>query len=406
MASVISTNMASLVAQKNLSKSQDALATSVERLSSGMRINRAKDDAAGLAISARLSSQIGTVNQASRNASDAISIVQTAEGAMSEVSTMLQRMKELSTQAASGALSSAQQGFIVDEMTALRDEIDKVAVRTTFNGMNLIDGSSGTALTRGGTLTDSKAISTKASVSEVSIANTATAGTYTLNFRTAADADANASVTQIEMSNGTTTQKLTMAAAPADGASVEYDFSAFGIKVKVAGVNGVANDDIATALDGTTVTLTASGSRTFQVGADTSGLDDLTLTFGDLSMTATGSAGTPHADMAGVATALSTFSGAKTTTNAEALGAAISTAIDYVASKRAALGAVQNRLDHNIANLQAQSENLSSARSRIQDTDYAAETAQLTKTQIMQQAATAMLAQANQMPNVVLSLLK
>jgi len=272
---VINTNMASLVAQKNLTRSQDALANSVERLASGTRINRAKDDAAGLGISEQLKSQIQGVNASLRNANDAISVVQTAEGALNEVSDMLQRMKELATQGANESLSDDQKNSIADEVNALNDEISAVADRTTFNGIDLLKS------------------------------------TDILAFQTG---------------NGT--------------------------------------------------------SDTTEVDLGDIKLDDLA----------------PPGDLG--------FGGTPSTSDFNDLSDAAEQAIKDVAGARGKLGAIQNRLDHAIGNLQAQSENLQNSRSRIVDTDYAAETAKLTKTQIQQQAATAMLAQANQMPNVVLSLLK
>ncbi len=138
MASVINTNMASLYAQKNLAGAQSALSTSVERLSSGLRINRAKDDAAGLGISEKIASQVVSLNQGIRNANDAISMVQTAEGSLSEVSSILQRMKELSVQARNDSLSTTQRSFISDELVALKKEINAIAERTTFNDLSLL----------------------------------------------------------------------------------------------------------------------------------------------------------------------------------------------------------------------------------------------------------------------------
>jgi len=263
--------MASLVAQRNLSTAQSALTTSVERLSSGLRINRAKDDAAGLGISENLQSQTRSVRQASRNANDAISVVQSAEGGLTEVASMLQRMKELSVQGNNGTLNADQKGFIAAEINSLTDEIDQVSKRTTFNGSSLL---------------------------------------------------------------GETASEMT-----------------------------------------------------FQVGAETD--DKITVSLGGFDKTTLGLADALDKD-----------------TDFAAFSSLVDTAINTVSTGRATFGAVQGRLDHNIANLSTQSENLDAARSRIQDTDYASETANLTKGQIMQQAATAMLSQANQMPNVVLSLLK
>ena len=292
MSSVISTNMASLVAQRNLSTAQSALTTSVERLSSGLRINRAKDDAAGLGISQTLQAQVGSVRQASRNANDAISVVQAAEGGMTEIGSMLQRMKELSVQGKNDSLSTDQKGFIKDEISSLATEITKVTTRTTFNNNTLLAGTTG----------DKLSFQVGASTTD------------TLDISTAGDFSAGAA--------GATT-----------------------------GLNLIDKiDAITTALGGTDKVAMASAFDVLSEGVDR--------------------------------------------------------AINKVSAGRAAFGTMQSRLDHNIANLSTQSENIDAARSRIQDTDYASETANLTKGQIMQQAATAMLSQANQMPNVVLSLLK
>ncbi len=322
MASVINTNNASLVAQRNLSTSQSALTTSVQRLSSGLRINSAKDDAAGLGISEKLQSQITSTNVGIRNANDAISMVQTAEGGLAEVGTMLQRMRELSTQGNNDSLSTTQMNYIGTEVQNLRDEINKVSLRTTFNGKTLLNGGNSTAGTimfqTGNAATDTVDISTLLINTQV----TTTAGTTLTNEDT----------TIIQAADGTAS---TMAAI----------MTALGSAIDAAA---------GTTVDGAT---------------------------GPTSVTPT-----------------STLYGT--------MGTAVDAAIGAIASARSNLGAVANRLDHNIANLQAQTEALTASRSRIMDTDYSVETAKLTKNQVMQQAATAMLAQANQMPNVVLSLLK
>jgi len=286
MASVITTNNASVIAQGNLSGAQSALATSVQRLSSGLRINSAKDDAAGLGISQRLQAQITSNNVAARNAGDAISMVQTAEGGMQEVSSMLQRMRELATQGNNASLSDTQRGYISNEVTALGDEINKISSRTSFNGATLLDGSIATA---------------------------------------------------------------------------------------------------------------GSTSGTFQVGVAQTDTLDISSLMKDVSTTG---------GLSALGTAITNLATSSTAVNMSALGSAVDTAIDTIAGYRSDLGSMNNRLDHNIANLQSQSEALSASKSRITDTDYAAETAILSKTQVLSQAATAMLSQANQMPNAVLSLLK
>ena len=313
MASVINTNNASLVAQRNLSTSQASLTTSVQRLSSGLRINSSKDDAAGLGISEKLQSQITSTNVAAKNANDAISMVQTAEGGLQEVSSMLQRMRELATQGNNDSLSTVQMGYIGTEVNSLRDEINKIATRTTFNGKTLLDGTQ----------------------------------------------------------------------------------SAAGAVMFQTGTSATDTVDISTLMVNTRI-LAANTDATLTPQTDTAAAS----TYGQL-MVALDTAITSAAG-ASVTTAATTASSA----NYGALGTAVDDAIGAVATVRSNLGATQNRLEHNIANLQSQSENLTASRSRITDTDYAKETAALTKNQIMQQAATAMLSQANQMPNVVLSLLK
>ena len=328
MASVINTNNASLVAQRNLSTSQASLTTSVQRLSSGLRINSAKDDAAGLGISEKLQSQITSSTVAAKNAQDAISMVQTAEGGLQEVSSMLQRMRELATQGNNDTLSTAQMGYIGTEVNSLRDEINKIGIRTTFNGKTLLDGSQSTA-------------------------------------------------TCVMFQTGT-------------AASDTVDISSLMVNVQIGITKGTIN--VAPAARSDTV-----------LNADTTA-----------ALNSTGAASTLGTIMDALNTAITSASGSTVTTAATTptsanyglLGTAVDDALGAIATARSNLGATQNRLEHNIANLQAVTENLTASRSRIMDTDYAKETATLTKNQIMQQAATAMLSQANQMPNVVLSLLK
>jgi len=283
MSSVIATNNASVIAQNNLSGAQNALATSVQRLSSGLRINSAKDDAAGLGVAQRLQAQIGGGTVAARNANDAISMVQTAEGGMQEVSSMLQRMRELATQGNNDSLNDTQRGYIGAEVKALGEEINKVSSRTTFNGKTLLDGSM------------------------------------------------------------------------------------------------------------------AEGTGTFQVGVSTTDTIDVKDLMKSVNLEGEG--------LAGLGEAIAALE-EPTSENMSLLVDAVDSAIDTIAGYRSDLGSVNNRLEHNIANLQAQTQALTASKSRITDTDYASETAQLSKNQVMSQAATAMLSQANQMPNAVLSLLK
>jgi len=321
MPSVINTNNASLVAQRNLSNSQANLTTSVQRLSSGLRINSAKDDAAGLGITQKLQAQISGSTVSARNANDAISMVQTAEGGIQEVSSMLQRMRELAVQGNNDSLSTTQMTFIGTEVNALRDEINKISLRTTFNGKTLLNGAN------------------------------ATAGTIMFQTGTAATDTADISTLMVDVTLATATGANFTAANTAATTSSDSTGAAFTV--------GALMTTLTNAID------TAAGTGTAFV-----------------------TAATPSSASYGL------------------LVTAIDGGINAISTVRSNMGAMQNRLEHNIANLAAQSENLTASQSRIRDTDYSIETAQLTKNQVMQQAATAMLAQANQMPNVVLSLLK
>lgn len=283
MAITINTNVAAINAQRNLSKTQGGLNTSLQRLSSGLRINSGADDAAGLAISEKLKAQVRSLAQAERNAQDGISLLQTMEGAMGEVSGILTRMRELAIQAANDTVGSSERGFIDSELSELRDEIDRIASVTEFNGLKLMDGST-------------------------------------------------------------------------------------------------------------------SGGITFQVGINNSSSDRLSFgaASGELDLTAS-SLGGASASLVDVD--LSTISGAQ-----DAL-AVIDEAIGTISERRATVGAYQNRLNVTIANLATARENLSAANSRIRDVDVAQETADLTRSQILMQAGVSVLAQANQVPSLALSLL-
>ena len=407
MASVINTNNASLVAQRNLSSSQTNLTTSVQRLSSGLRINSAKDDAAGLGISQKLQSQITGANVAARNANDAISMVSTAEGGMQEVSGMLQRMRELATQGNNDSLSDVQRGYIGDEITALQAEVNKVSTRTTFNGHALLNGS------LGGTVDTSSASAMqvgtagatgKSVTTDITISSGATAQAYT--FASAANATtATSSDITLTGADGST-QTLVLSLAEAATGSATLNFDDLGISITLA-TDRTATDvdgDIAGDLAANTLTLSSSGSSSanFQVGTANSDTVELGSLFQDVSISSTSG----DSDLLALAAGISAATLSQDSADFGTLTTLIDTAIDTIAGFRSDLGSMSNRLDYNIANLQNQSENLSASMSRVMDTDYAAETAQLSKNQVMSQAATAMLSQANQMPNAVLSLLK
>jgi len=407
MASVINTNLASLYAQKNLSGAQDALSNSVERLSSGLRINRAKDDAAGLGISEQIKRQITALNQGARNANDAISMVQAAEGSLSEVSDILIRMKELAVQGRDDALSVTQRKAISDELVQLKNEINSIADRTQFNGLSLLKNSLQQEVNTTATsaFTDSSTLGTSINVDAITLRNVAV-GSYNVVV-TSTSITISAQVT-----TGTSLSQ-SIAYSVAAGTTQLLDFDELGISFTVD------NDSAAATAGATTHVLVAANdfnTATFQLGSSTrdtmtvTGFKDIRIT-GYNNNTATGTLGVVEDDVFDdMYETLDLIDGNSvtvlTSTNFATLANRIETAIITIGDFRGNLGAQQNRLEYAINNIKAQSENLSATNSRIRDTDFAAETANLTRTQILQQAATAMLAQANQMPNVILALLK
>lgn len=395
MAQIINTNVASLNAQRNLTNSQSSLATSLQRLSTGLRVNSAKDDAAGLAISQKMTAQIKGLNQAARNANDGISMVQTAEGGMNQIQDMLTRMKELAVQASNSTLANSERAFISDEMTQLRDEINNISTRTKFNGQVLLNGGFAKSLDTSSTVQTGRNLSAgSGAVSKVDVSGAAASTTFT--FSNAAGV--------LTLSDGTNSQQidLTSIAALADGDTYELNYNNLGVKVTIAATGATTGANIAASLDTGTVVTSAGSSATLQIGADDSSDNRLTLSFGDTRIDAANS----EARMTTLNTDLTTFSGSNSAADAQALLTSVEEALTYVSEQRAALGAQQNRLEYTIANVQTQSENITASRSRIVDADFAAETANLSRAQILQQAGTAMLAQANAIPQNVLSLLR
>jgi len=417
MASVIGTNLASLYAQKNLSGAQDALSNSVERLSSGLRINRAKDDAAGLGISEQIKRQITALNQGARNANDAISMVQAAEGSLSEVSDILIRMKELAVQGRDDALSVTQRKAISDELVALKNEINSIADRTQFNGLSLLKNSLQQEVSSSSTLKDGAggsvgSVTSSLVVSGMTLRNVSV-GSYTVSvgsLSVTVTADDSTSI-------GGTTQTVSVTSGLAVGASQLLDFDVLGISFTITNRDDAAITTMTTwTVPQKLIVADDFSTARFQLGSstrdfmDVTGFKDIRIT-GYNNNTATGTLGiVEDAVFDNISETLDIIDGNSvtvlTSTNFATLANRIETAIITIGDFRGSLGAQQNRLEYAIGNIKAQSENLSAANSRIRDTDFAAETANLTRTQILQQAATAMLAQANQMPNVILALLK
>ncbi|WGG51689.1 flagellin [Rugamonas sp. DEMB1] len=520
MAQTINTNIASLNSQRNLTGSQSALSTSLQRLSSGLRINSAKDDAAGLAISERFTSQIRGNTQAARNANDGISLAQTAEGGLSTAGDLLQRIRELAVQSANGTNSDSDRKSIQGEVSALSQELDRVANTTQFNGQNVLDGSltssqfqvgananqtinvgvqsaratdignnalsalygDVTANSSSATVTDKNAITDQTLSFTTNTSNTASTVAVTAGDsakRIAANVNALTSKTGVT-ATATTTATLSgaggaTAAAIADGSiqfelrgdnSVENDANSSpvmvsanikggdlsalaqainaqvgttgisaavkvgesgkkeiqltnssGSDIQIKNTNGAANDSLAAAVlrgadkpaNGNVPAVRAA--ETAAIGAP-AGAGTFATVGGHLDFSSDNgfSLSSDKTDIVTAATGSDLQSVAKldvsTVDGSNKALRTIDAALNQINSNRAALGAIQNRFASTISNLNTTTENLSASRSRIQDTDFASETANLTRGQILQQAGTAMLAQANSLPNGVLSLLR
>jgi len=487
MALSINVNLPSLNAQRNLGKSQSKLATSLQRLSSGLRLNSAKDDAAGLSIASRFTSQIRGLNVAARNANDGISLSQTAEGALDEVMNNLQRIRELAVQAANATNSATDRGSLQSEAAQLTSEITRVAEQTQFNGITLLDGSFNAQAFQVGANANQTISITKISdarASGLGSHDLSLVGTVTGNTKAAA-ADltggntmgAETDLTLTTVDGGTTAAiaynanddaKAIAAALNTAGAAVGITATAENTAtISALGSAGTVSmtlngSTISTVVDnqtdltslmsaingasgstGVTASFTTSGAKNSLTLSTTDGRDISVLDFGNTGttktvdfsgVTLTGGAATDSSIKTGTVK-LSSSKGSITTANANAdafavanvnnstfssvAGMDISTsagaqtaialidaALSTVNSSRADLGAIQNRFTSTIASIQTTAENLTASRSRIEDADFAAETASLSRNQILQQAGIAMLAQANSLPQNVLSLLQ
>jgi len=399
MSSVINTNLASMFAQNALSGAQKNLSTSVQRLSSGLRINTAADDAAGLSVAQNMQSQINAINMATRNVGDATNLLTTADSSLSTVQDMLLRMKSLVVEGKNDSLSNAQKGNVNTELGEIRNEINNVATRTTFNGNNLLANTGTLAISN---LVVGAAAGTNSAITNVTLSG-AKPQTYTITAGTT-----NTNEITITGADGVSQTKTMLAGS--SGSSNKYDFNALGISFTVASTGTTTDADVATgvALLGGTVTATGTPTLAFQTGAASAD----SYSFSALNILTTGgnNSSTDFTDIQTSLTAITTAVNAGNNTNInnefQTLSGRIDTAINKINTQRALLGSQMNRLAYTNTNLLAQSTNMQNSRSSVIDTDFAKETASLTKGQIMQQAATAMLAQANQMPNVILSLLK
>ncbi len=374
----INHNIAALNTHRQFGAANAGQAKSMEKLSSGMRINKAGDDAAGLAISEKMRGQIRGLDRASANAQDGISLIQTAEGALNETHSILQRMNELATQAANETLSTNDRNSIGDEITQLNSELDRISKSTKFNGETLLDGTFGVQLGTSGLAVGSNG------VTNIDISGAVASNTYTI---TSAGAG---SYTLTDTTGSTGTQTVTLA----DNTAGVLNFDKFGIKVSVNGTQTAAGIAGATAGGGAqgTIITGASAEKNLQIGSENAIDQKLGISIAkmDSSATSLNTTSISVANASGARTAMDT----------------IQTAIDTVSRERSKLGAYQNRLEHTINNLGTTSENLTAAESRIRDVDMAKEMMNQTKNSILSQAAQAMLAQSNQMPQGVLQLLR
>jgi len=365
--SVLNTNIASIIAQRNLAGAQGSLAVSVERLSSGLRINRAKDDAAGMAVASVIQSQLKIASTAHRNINDAMSMMQTAEGALQEATSMLTRIKELATQGANDSMSKEQYYFLIQEMHQLMEELRNTASRTTFNGNNLL-------------------------------------GTFTMEV----DADDGSTITNISGTPGTGMGQngpWQFLSGAGSGDFVKIDlvpiFASFQESMTNTSDKGYGEGAIKVGALNALYT-----SIAFMTDPDTAPKTGTRYDYFSLKPKDWSEGMTKPEGFANSTVPIASATDSTTEANSLSLNELVDEAILQINAHRSYFGAFYGRLEHNVANLAAQTENLTAALSRVQDTDYGAETSSLTRVQILQQAATAMLAQANAMPNVILGLLK
>jgi len=402
MAQVINTNTMSLNAQRNLSTSGASLATTIQRLSSGLRINSAKDDAAGLAISERFSTQIRGLDVAVRNANDGISLAQVAEGSLTEIGNNLQRIRELAVQSSNASNSASDRAALNAEVKQLTSEIDRVAKQADFNGTKLLDGTFTSQLFQvGANAGQAIAIDKVVDARAQTLGGVTFANVYT---GTALGADA--------ATADTTFSQLQVSVTPTGGSASTINIGAFDVKAgqsitqaAAAAINNkLGETGVYAEVKAGVINLTSvKGGQEFALAFGGPAVTGATVaTAANLGLTETSTNG------GDLATTNSFVQGLDITTFAGAQRAleVVDKALTSVNGARADLGAIQNRFTSVVANLQTSSENLAASRSRIRDTDFAKETAELTRTQILQQAGTAMLAQANQAPQNVLSLLQ
>lgn len=377
----INQNISAMNTYSRLTAANNAKSSSLAKLSSGLRINKAGDDAAGLAISEKMRGQISGLKQAIRNSQDGISLIQTAEGALSETHAILNRMRELTVQSNNSTNTEQDKQAIKDEMEELRGEIDGIATRTQFNGQDLLKGTLGLKLLQ--TIGESPVNDPESTALahlgigyKVDVTNAKAEATYT--FGIAKDGDDK--MVGLTLTDGSGVTQSIEANEDMENGTV-LNFSTFGIKITLGTTQEIGD------LEAKVLKTAAGGKASLQIGANKN--QTLNLSINDMSAKGLG------VDAIDVI-------GGDFNSNLDA----IDDAIKSVSEERSKLGAYQNRLDHTINNLTTTAENLSAAESRIRDVDMAEEMMEFTKNNILSQAAISMLAQANQMPQAVLHLLQ
>ena len=389
----ILSNTDAMQAQTNLSANGLSLSQSVNRLSSGLQINTAADNAAGYAMSNDMMAQIGGVNQASSNAQDGISMLQTAQGALNSVTSILQTMNQLAVQASNGTLSATDLTNVNAELQQLSSQINNISTQTTFNGLTLLNGSLSTTLGSSSNVQNGFVVAsgTNTSVSSVDVTQAASGTTYTL-----ASGASGALTLSGTVNSNTVSQTITVNAIAAGGTE-NLNFGQLGVNLAVSSVAGETAANITAGVDGKTVVTASGGSSSANLQVGPTASDTMTVAFQSVGMTST--------NMTALNTALTNFNSTQSVGNAQSLITAVTGALDNVNSFAGSLGAYQNRLQDTIDNLNTESQNLSSSNSRIRNVDVASQMVQFTNEQILQQAGVAILAQANQLPGQVLKLI-
>ena len=400
MSLVINTNVSSLTAQNNLSKSQSALATATQRLSSGLKVNSAKDNAAGFAISTRFTTQIGGIGQASSNASDAISLAQTTESALDEVTSNLQAIRDLAVQSANGNYTADDRKAIDTEVQQRLSEITRIADQTDFNGTKVLDGSAGTLSFQIGAnvgQTISISLGGGAKTSQLGQVSEVSTGDISGAFK-----DASGNATSLDLS------KISLTGS--DGKTVTLSGTANSLQDLSDAINAanVPGTTAAVSGDGKGINVYSTGSITVNDTGAASGTATATGSIFGSATSVNGSSTLTTSGTAVTAAASGSLQGGDVLSvdDSNALISRIDVALSTVSTLTSNLGAIQNRFQSTISTLSAEQDNLTASQSTIQDADFATETANLSKAQILQQAGISVLSQANSQPQQVLKLLQ